>query len=38
MESLGDSSLKAERNEWENEPNVTVSEDTCNPWFLGING
>ena len=34
MGSLGNSSLKAERKEWENEPNVAASEDVCNPWFL----
>ena len=31
MESFGKSSLKAERKEWENDPNVAASEDICNP-------
>ena len=34
MESFGKSSLKAERKEWENDPNVAASVDICNPWFL----
>lgn len=37
MESFGKSSLKAERREWENDPNVAASEDTCNPWLLHVN-
>ena len=37
MESFGKSSLKAERNEWENDPNVAASVDICNPWFPCVN-
>jgi len=31
MESFGKSSLKAERKEWENDPNVAASEEICRP-------
>ena len=37
MESFGKSSLKAERKELENDPNVAASEDICNPWFNRVN-
>ena len=32
MESFGKSSLKAERKDWENDPNVAASEETCSPY------
>ena len=39
MESFGKSSLKAERKEWENDPNAAASEEICNPYVrYGLNG
>ena len=39
MESFGKSSLKAERKEWENDPNVAASEEICSPYVqYGLNG
>ena len=39
MESFGKSSLKAERKEWENDPNVAASEEICRPCVrYGLNG
>lgn len=32
MESFGNSSLKAERKEYENDPNVAASEEICSPY------
>ena len=32
MESFGKSSLKAERKEYENDPNVAASEEICSPY------
>lgn len=37
MESFGKSSRKAERNEWENDPNVAASVDICNPCIPCVN-
>lgn len=39
MESFGKSSLKAERKELENDPNVAASEEICSPYVrYGLNG
>jgi len=34
MESFGKSSLKAERKEWENDPNVAASEEIVSPYVF----
>jgi len=39
MESFGKSSLKAERKECENDPNVAASEEICSPYVRNwLNG